>query len=337
MSFKPSASNNSNASGPREDTSKFPVPRAGSRKARVSLIIDLGTQNREDFEDPITKVMKTQGPKQQVVVFADLVADVVDYGPTIGKAQYRLLLNKAFMGEVQGINFGVVPPKDAKGNTMEGKPYCMHPQNLLTKLAKAVGKTEIINEGHESSLDISLLLGQPFMAQVEVKETEGKKKDADGNSVMYKNVTFRGASEIGEDDDGQKLAIAELTAKPLCITFDNAKKSDIKFIRANLIAKIKLANNYAKSQMKVAIEAHEAENGGGKAAEAAGGDSGDDGDETPAKAVAKPAMPKKPVAPKKPMPPTGDDDFDSDIPFASASMQYDMGTSKARKMARYDY
>ena len=335
MSFKPSAANNSNASGVREDTSKFPTPRAGSRKARVSLIIDLGTQNREDFEDSITKEMKTQGPKQQVVVFADLVADVVDYGTTIGKAQYRLLLNKSFMGEVQGINFGTVPPKDAKGNTMEGKPWCMHPQNLLTKLAKAVGKTEIINEGNDSSLDISLLLGQPFMAQVEVKETEGKKKDADGNAVLYKNVSFRGASEIGEDDDGEKLTIADLTVKPLCITFDSATKADIKFIRANLIAKIKLANNYAKSKMKVAIEAYEAENGGSKAAPAGGEDDGED--EAPAKPAAKAAVPKKPAAPKKPMPATGNDDMDEDIPFVSASMQYDMGTSKSRKMARYDY
>lgn len=313
MSFKPSAANNSNASGVREDTSKFPTPRAGSRKARVSLIIDLGTQNREDFEDPITKEMKTQGPKQQVVVFADLVADVVDYGTTIGKAQYRLLLNKSFMGEVQGINFGTVPPKDAKGNTMEGKPWCMHPQNLLTKLAKAVGKTEIINEGSDSSLDISLLLGQPFMAQVEVKETEGKKKDADGNAVLYKNVSFRGASEIGEDDDGEKLAIADLTVKPLCITFDSAKKGDIKFIRANLIAKIKLANNYKDSAMKVAIEAYEADSGGSNAAPAGGEDDGED--EAPAKPAAKAAVPKKPAAPKKPVPATGSDEDDSDVPF----------------------
>ena len=34
---------------------------------------------------------------------------------------------------------------------------------------------------------------------------------------------------------------------------------------------------------------------------------------------------------------SGFDEMDGDIPFVSASMQYDMTTSKARKMARYDY
>lgn len=35
--------------------------------------------------------------------------------------------------------------------------------------------------------------------------------------------------------------------------------------------------------------------------------------------------------------PSGFDDMDDDIPFISASAHYDMTTSKARKMARYDY
>ena len=303
MAFKPSAANKSNASGPREDTSKFPTPRAGSRKARVSLIIDLGKQERDDFEDPITKELKPQKPCQQVVVFADLVADVVDYGGPIGKAQYRLMLNKAFMGEVQGVNFTTVAPKDAKGNYLEGKPWQLHPQNLLTKLAKAVGVPQIINEGHEDSLDISLLLDRPFMAQVEVKETPGKKDDAEGNKIIYKNVNFRGASEVMEDDDGNQIEVAELKQKPLCITFDNAKKENIQFIRANLLAKIKLALDYSGSQMQKAIEAYEADKGGSP-----GVDDGDE-DEAPAKPAAK-AAPKKPTAPKKPIPPVGDDEFD---------------------------
>jgi len=38
-----------------------------------------------------------------------------------------------------------------------------------------------------------------------------------------------------------------------------------------------------------------------------------------------------------PRPASGFDDMDSDIPFVTSSMFYDMTTSKARKMARYDY
>jgi len=34
---------------------------------------------------------------------------------------------------------------------------------------------------------------------------------------------------------------------------------------------------------------------------------------------------------------SGFDDMDNDIPFVSASMSYDMTTSKARRMARYEY
>lgn len=34
---------------------------------------------------------------------------------------------------------------------------------------------------------------------------------------------------------------------------------------------------------------------------------------------------------------SGFDDMDNDIPFVSASMSYDMMTSKARRMARYEY
>ncbi len=46
--------------------------------------------------------------------------------------------------------------------------------------------------------------------------------------------------------------------------------------------------------------------------------------------------PAKPAKAGKPAPAgSGFDDMDSDIPFITASMAYDMTTSKARRMARY--
>lgn len=42
-------------------------------------------------------------------------------------------------------------------------------------------------------------------------------------------------------------------------------------------------------------------------------------------------------APRQAAPVPSFDEMDSDVPFASASMHYDMTTSKARKMARYGY
>jgi len=254
MAFKPA-----NASRPQGDFEprNLPTPRSGSRKARVSLIIDLGVQNRDDFEDPATGEVRPQKPCQQVAVFADLVADIVDYGGNIGKQHYRLLLNKSFAGVVQGINFAATPPKDAKGKLIEGKAWGFHPANILSKVAKAVGKPEVIE-----SMDVEELLAQAFMAQVEVKETEAKdgKQDKDGNVIVYKNVNFKGAAPVPEDDDGNPLPVAQLAQDARCVTFDTATKEDIKFIRSGLIKQIKLANNYAGSQMQKAIEAYEAEN-----------------------------------------------------------------------------
>lgn len=293
----------------------LPTPRAGNRKARVSLIIDLGTQDREDFEDPNTGEKKPQKPCQQVVVFADLVNDVVDYGGKIGKQQYRLMLNKSFQGVPVGINFTTTPPKDAKGNTIQGKPWGLHPANLLTKLAKAVGKEEIIYEDKKNpnSLDISLLLDEPFMCQVEVKKTEHKegKKDKDGNVIVYTNVNFKGAAPVPLDDDDNPMPVAELTQEARCITFDSATKEDIQFIRPSIIKLIKQANDYAGSQMQKAIEAYEAEQ-----AEAAE-DGGEQEQEEVQEEAPKPARAKKEAAKPKAKPKSAppEDEFDDDIPF----------------------
>lgn len=308
MAFKPKDSGNRGNGGNFEDTRNLPVPRAGSRKARVSLIVDLGVQEREDFEDPNTGEVKPQKPCQQIAAFADLVADRVDYGGNIGKQQYRLMLNKSFMGEIQGVNFQCVPPTDAKGKRIDGKPWGFHPANLLTKLAKAVGREDIAVDDPKGkhSLDISQLLNLPFMAQVEVKETESKdKKDDEGNPIVYKNVNFKGATSVPEDDDGNPIEVAELDAEPLCITFDDAKPEHIKFIRAGLLKKIKLAKNYAGSQMEKAIQAFEAEDGGDEQGEQ---------EDKPAEKEKPKATAKKPAATKKPAPAPAEEE-DSDLPF----------------------
>lgn len=252
--FKPKNSNTPRPSNSGENTGLFPVPKAGSRKARVSLIVDLGEQNRPDFEDEKTGETKPQKPCQQVAVFADLVNDIVDYGGTIGKQHYRLLLNKTFAGEITGINFMFVPPKDAKGKIIEGRNWQLHPANILTKLAKATGNTDVIESGN-----IEELLNAPFMAQVEVKEKDSGKTSDAGEPIIYRNVNYKGCSEVPLDDDDQPMQVAELNMEPKCITFQNAKVEDIKFIRKKLIDMIKLANDYAGSNMEKAIQAFEAQ------------------------------------------------------------------------------
>lgn len=254
MSFKPKNSNAPRSNNSGENTGLFPVPKGGSRKARVSLIVDLGEQNRPDFEDEKTGETKPQKPCQQVAIFADLVNDTVDYGGTIGKQHYRLLLNKTFAGEITGVNFMFVPPKDAKGKIIEGKQWQLHPANLMTKLAKAVNKPDIIETG-----DIEQLLNCPFMAQVEVKEKDSGKQNDKGEPIIYRNVNYKGCSEVPLDDDDEPMQVAELNTPAKCITFQNAKADDIKFIRKKLIDMIKLANDYSGSNMEKAIKEYEAQ------------------------------------------------------------------------------
>lgn len=293
----------------------YPVPKAGARRARVSLIVDIGIQNREDSyktpdgklcnEDTPGAIGTPQKPSPQVIVFADLVNDNVDYGGDIGKAQYRLMLNGSFAGVIKGINHAKTPPMDAKGKKIEGGVWALHPQNLLTKLAKACGREDVIE-----SAAINRLLNHQFMAQVDVKETMSGKFDKDGNEIVYKNVNFKGASQVaavetGEyDSNGNAIEeipeFAPLKAKPLCITFANAKEENIQFIRPNIRKMIKLANNYAGSNMQKAMEAFEAKQAAAN----------DDAEDAPAeKPEAKPA----PLPTPKPAPNFAD--MDDDVPF----------------------
>jgi hypothetical protein len=309
--------NNSNNTNTDYEQRNYPEPKDGARRARVSLIVDLGIQERENIwkkgeaiVEPDTEgaVEHEQKPVQQVVVFADLVNDVVDYGGDVGKAHYRLMLNPVYAGVIKATNFSKSPPTDAKGKKTENKPWALHPNNLLTKLAKAVGKEDVIE-----SAAINKLINLPFMATVEVKKTPSKdKKDEDGNPIVYTNVNFKGASKVaaiptGEQDaDGNHIEevpkFAELKTPARCVTFSNATKDDIQFIRGNVLKMIKLANNYAGSNMQKAIEAFEAE----KAASKPEGDS---------KEAEKPVA-KKPAAksPKKEVKPDFSD-MDDDIPF----------------------
>lgn len=294
----------------------YPVPKAGSRRARLSVIVDIGMQAREDiYKTPDNQVCKPdapgavchpQKPAKQVVVFADLVNDVVDYGPEIGKQQYRLLLNSTFNGKIKGIVHATNnPPKDGKGNTIKGGVWTMHPNNVLSKLAVAMDKKEVLASGA-----INRLLDGQFMANTAVTETDSGKLDNEGEPIIYRNVNYKGAAPVAMveteelDADGnpvEKMPEFAALKQPLkCITFTNAKKEDIAMLRRDVIAMIKLASDYAGSNMQKAIEAHEA----------------DKPDNTPAEVPAdkvKPAPAPKPKPTPKPAPTFAD--MDDDVPF----------------------
>jgi hypothetical protein len=316
MGYKPKAeaSGNSNNFTPKVAPNGkpylFPTPNAGNQAARISLIVDLGTQEREDFEDPKTKEVKPQKPVQQVVVFADLVDEIVDYGGDIGEQQYRLMLNKSFKGDIQGIAFTAVPPRDEKGNMIEGKEWTFHPQNLLTKLAKATENEQILGSSRDDNMDISQLLGAAFYADVEVKETEGKKKDADGKTKTYKNVNFKQAGKVPQVK-GKPVDVDELRVEPLIINHDNVTEETLLVLRREIINMMKLAPEYSGSTLEKLLTAR----GDAAPEPKEKTEEAEPEQETPA---AKPKADKKATGKNKPAPvqtPADEESEDPDIPF----------------------
>lgn len=307
MSFKPKmpqggSGNGAGAGNPIAGAKNFPVPKSGLRPARIFSIIDVGNQNRPDFEEK-DGTKKPQQPCDQLVIIAHLVNDEGDYGGTIGVQPISIMLNKNFKGDITGINFTTVPAKDGSGKVLWDQPQTFHPASMLTKLAKATGTEEIIVMTGDAGGDVSRLLGKALMIEVEVKETVAKngKVDKDGNPVVYKNVNFKGVSKVppvfDEDGNEKPMNVKPLKLKPRCITFDGATEEDIGFIRRDVLRMIKLANNYAGSAMEAAIQAYEAKHGSvGEAAKPAA-----------------PAQSTKTEVPKAAaMPPYSDEDDDGD-------------------------
>ena len=260
MAFKPKTAISNQA--PRDPFISV-VPKAGPRKARISMIVELGIQPRKDFEEKDGSTVARK-PCQQVAIFADLVNDVVDYGGEIGEAQYRLMLNKSFMGNITGIATTTSKPRDANGKQIDKQPYQWHAQSMLAKVAKAIGKPNVALEDRKDpeSLDMEKLLNGALIVQVEVKETV---KEKDGKEVVYKNVSLKGVSQVPLDDDDNPVNVAKLTAKPMCITFDSATVDQVKLLRNSLREMIKKAEDYPGTAMQAAIEAYEATLGDGQA------------------------------------------------------------------------
>jgi hypothetical protein len=297
MSFKPKQEAKQ-STYKADPTRKFPVPEAGNQPARISVIVDLGVQERPDFEDKNTGETKPQKPISQVAICVDLVDQDLDYGE-IGVQPYRLLLNKSFKGEIEGVTFSAVPYRDGDGKLIETKkPWTFHPANLLTKLAKATGHSEIIDGSKKENMDISRLLGAPLFVEVEVKTTVSDKKDEQGNAIVYSNVNPKTYSSVPKI---KGLEVAPLKNPAVIVTFDEAKAEDIKWIRRDILKKIKQATNYQGSAMQKAIEEFEAKSAS----------------ETSDRVVT-PAKKEKPVKAKAaPVADEGFDEpeFDSDVPF----------------------
>lgn len=264
MSFKPKRKQSSGGNG--GGNFKYPAPaKDGNQACRVSLIVDLGIQDRPNYEELYNKddekhqnalenrgativvpeygdnkgkevISIPQSPKQGVAVFVDLVGATVDYGGEIGEKHYRYMLNKSFKGDVSPITFDAVPPK------AEGGLWTFHGGSVLTKLAKATGNTQIISEG-DDNMDIEQLLGAACLIDLEVNVVKKGERE-------FTNVKHNALSGL---IDGMAEP-AELMTDARLVTFDDATAEDIKFIRKDVKEKIKLAHNFAGSAMESAFK-----------------------------------------------------------------------------------
>jgi hypothetical protein len=267
MSYKPNqeaakAGSKSTGIAPNGVAYKYPVPDAGNQSARISLIVDIGTQERADFEekDKAGNIISTkpQKPVQQVIVFADLVDQVVDYGGDIGKKQYRLMINRSFKFVPEGINFNAVPPRDAEGRIIKDKMWTLHPQNRLTKLAKATGNEHILGVDEESNMDIGALLGAAFYADVEVTSKDSGKKDDSGKDIIYHNVNYKGESKLPMVK-GKPVEVEELECKPMILNHNNVTKDTLILIRGKVLEMMKLAPEYKGSKLEELLGASKEE------------------------------------------------------------------------------
>ena len=255
MSFKPFTSAARTAA--YDDTRKFPAPEAGNQPARVSLMVFLGTQEREDYIDPKTKEAKPQSPCPQMAVYVDLVDNLVDYGGSIGQQQYRFALHSVYKGVLGGINFNAVAPRDAEGKIIPNRLSTFHAKNKFTMLAKATGQTQILGQSEADNMDVSQLLGKALFADIDVVETEK-------NGKTYTNVKCKGLGSVPKIK-GEPMPVSELNCTPMIISFDSVTladgssrplaKEDIKFLRKDVVAALQKAPEYAGSPLAALLGA----------------------------------------------------------------------------------
>jgi len=252
---------------PQQSTNTFLYPepkKAGTQFGRVSLLIDLGTQERENFVDVYnennddhkkwlekgwativegdgkrtgkTCISKKLQPTETYAVFVDLVSSTVDYGGDIGEKHYRYMLNPVYQGDVKGFPLSCAPAKKA------GELPTFQPNSVFYELALACGQHGVIGKGTpEENTDIELLLDKPLLINITVD------KNVVGDRT-YVNVKHKGLTEIMEGMD-----VPQLLTTAQAITFDNATVESVKFIRKDVREKITHAIDFKGSNMEKAF------------------------------------------------------------------------------------
>lgn len=268
MSFKPR--NDRPAQSENAERKEFVpiIPEDGLQAVHVGMLVDLGkhrklpkfaTQNgkREQDENGEDKIIwpkdGDKGVEQKVAVYVDLLTQTHDYEGEIGVRNIRLPLHPVNRGMAEGLNFTTVAPRDPDGNYIKGKPWSLAPASQWKKIADATKQTAIFEADYKNKdhNNIGLLLGKPFMANIEVKKEEKDGKTYVNTKVKSPVPTMRG------------MAVPDALQASVSINFDDDDLLEVKdelggiakidLLRQADIRKIVLAEDYPGSKMQEAI------------------------------------------------------------------------------------
>lgn len=277
MSFKP-VSNNQSANNENSEKKPFVaiVPEEGLDAVQVGLLVNLGQHKKlpkfakdnagkreqdENGNDKIIWPKEGKDLEQKVAVYVDLLNQTHDYEGDIGVKNIRLPLHQVSRGMSEGLNFTTVAPRDPDGNYIKGKPWSVAPASAWAKIS-AVTKMEdgkkvsdvLLNADYKNPNhnNIELLLGKPFMYNIEVKKTE-----KDGNT--YVNTKLKSPVPLMK---GMNPPAALIPA--VSINFDDKDLLEVKeelggvakfdLLRISDLRKIVLATDYEGSEMQKAVQ-----------------------------------------------------------------------------------
>jgi hypothetical protein len=275
MAFKPRDNRTQNNEQTERKEFVPIIPEDGLQPVQVGLLVDLGSHKKypkyakdnagkreqdEDGNDKIIWPKEGKDTEQRVGVYVDLLTQTHDYEGDIGVKNIRLPLHEVSRGMSNGLNFTTVAPRDPDGNYIKGKPWTLAPASAWCKIAAVVKddkgekvsdtmlKADYKNPKHN---DITMLLGKPFMYNVEVKQTE-----KDGNN--YVNTKLKSPVPLMK---GMKTEPALIPA--VSVNFDDDDLLDIRedlggvskfdLLRISDLRKIVLAEDYPDSKMQVAV------------------------------------------------------------------------------------
>ena len=177
---------------------------------------------------------------QELAMFADLTENPVDYGEDIGTKAFRVMLNRRWMGEVNGFQLKKSKPAQKDGVwTIKGN-------TKLAELVSATGHKDLLECDLEDA-DWSEMLGEAFNITIEKSGDDGQYLN------IGKCVALKKKKGVLED-------VEDLEQDAILLTFDDVTVEELELahIRGDIIKKIKKASDYKGSQMQKAIEEFEA-------------------------------------------------------------------------------